>query len=169
MRLRGWTMMAVATALVACAYGTATTNVRPPLGAGLSSGASTGAPVPLRVDPNAKVIRSSAAGLPPASFLPSQAERGAQIYEQVCTRCHAEGDLVGEGFVESWNDRRVYDLYALVRATMPLDSAGGLKDPQYLDLIAYLLQANKQASPGPDSLLGDTLSLRKTRIAVSVP
>ena len=169
MRSSRWMMMAVTTALVACAYGAATTNVRSPLGAVLSAGASTGAPVPLRVDPNAKVIRSSAAGLPPASFLPSQAERGGLIYEQTCNRCHAEGELIGEGFVETWNDRRVYDLYALVRATMPLDSAGGLKDAQYLDLIAYLLQANKQASPGPDSLRGDTLSLRKARIAVSVP
>jgi mono/diheme cytochrome c family protein len=169
MRLSRLIAMALATMLVACAYGASSADVRSPLGAFLTTGARTGAPVPLRFDSNAKVIRSSAAGLPAASFLPSQAERGAQVYEATCNRCHAEGELIGEGFVESWNDRRVYDLYALVRGTMPLDSAGGLKDPQYLDLIAYLLQANNHASPGADSLRADTASMRKTRIAVRVP
>jgi hypothetical protein len=62
----------------------------------------------------------------------------------------------------------VYDLYTLIRATMPLDSAGGLKDGEYLDVVAYLLQANNQASPGPDSLRGDTATLRHSRIAIRV-
>lgn len=171
MRLSRWIALALATAMVACAYGatTASSDLRSPLGAMLTSGAQTGTPVPLRFDPNAKVIRSSAAGLPPASFLPSQADRGAFIYEATCNRCHAEGELIGEGFVESWNDRRVYDLYALVRGTMPLDSVGGLKDAEYLDLVAYLLKANNQAAPAPDSLRADTVALRKTRIAVKLP
>jgi mono/diheme cytochrome c family protein len=158
----------VASLLVVCACATIP-NVRSPLGAFLSSGAATGSPVPLRVDPNAKVILSSAAGLPPASFLPSQAARGAQIYGQTCDACHAPGQLVGQGFVESWNNRRVYDLYALVRGTMPLDNPGGMKDGEYLDVIAYLLQANKHAAVGTDSLRADTLTLRSTRIAVGAP
>ena len=73
--------------------------------------------------------------------------------------------------MQSWNDRRVYDLlYTLVRSTMPLSSPGGLKDPEYLDIVAYLLQANKQAMTGPaDSLKADSVSMRATRIAISVP
>ena len=71
-------------------------------------------------------------------------------------------------FVESWNDRRVYDFYALVRGTMPLDKPGGMKEEEYLDVVAYLLQAN-HAPAGPDSLRADTVALRKTRIAVSLP
>ncbi len=165
MRLSRWIVLSGVT-VIACA--TAATNVRTPLGAHLSPGARTGAPVPLRVDPNAKVILSSAAGLPPASFLPPQAVRGKQVYEQTCATCHQPGQLVGQGFVESWNDRRVYDLYALVRGTMPLDKPGGMKDQEYLDLIAYLLQAN-HAPPGADSLRADTLALRKSRIAVTFP
>jgi cytochrome c5 len=163
-----WTVVALTTLLGACAYGAAT-NIRTPLGAVLSSGARTGAPVPLHADPNAKVILSSAAGLPAASFLMSQAARGSEIYEQTCVRCHEGSQLIGQGFVEAWNNRRVYDLYALIRSTMPLDDPGGMKDTEYLDLIAFLLQMNKHVSAGTDSLRADTLALRSTRIAVSYP
>jgi len=165
MALSRWTLMS-GLAVLACA--SAATNVRVPLGAHLSPGARTGAPVPLRVDPDAKVILSTAAGLPPASFLPSQAARGRQIHEQSCGTCHEPGQLIGQGFVETWNNRRVYDLYALVRGTMPLDKPGGLKDQEYIDVISYLLQAN-HAAPGTDSLRADTLALRTTRIAVTFP
>jgi S-disulfanyl-L-cysteine oxidoreductase SoxD len=144
-------------------------NVRTPLGAFLSPAARTGAPVPLRVDPTARVILSGANGLPAASYLASQASRGAKIYSATCENCHAEGQLVGAGFIASWNNRRVYDLYALVRSTMPLDNPGGLKDGDYLDVVSYLLQANKHQSGGADSLRSDTLSLRGTRIAIGAP
>src|SRR5436305_7170799 len=137
MRVSRWSVMAVAAILAACA--SASTNVRPPIGAFLSPGAKTGAPVPLHFDPNAKVILSSAAGLPAASYLPVQAERGARVYENTCGACHGPGQLVGQGFVESWNDRRVYDFYALVRSTMPLNDPGGMKEQEYLDVVAYLL------------------------------
>jgi mono/diheme cytochrome c family protein len=164
------TMIAVTAVLAAAAYACASApNVISPLGAYLTPTAHTGATVPLHFDPNVKVILSSAAGLPAASFLPSQAERGAQLYSRRCNACHAPGQLVGEGFVQSWNNRRVYDLYTLVRATMPLSNPGGMKDAEYLDVVAYLLKANKQAAPGSDSLKADTLSMRATRIAVSTP
>jgi mono/diheme cytochrome c family protein len=152
------------TAAAACT--TVATNVRPPLSATLSSGAATGGPVALRVDPNAKVILSNASALPPASYLPSQAARGAELYRASCGNCHEAGSLVGQGFVESWNDRRVYDLYALIHSTMPLDKPGGLKDGEYLDVVAYLLQANRHAG-GADSLRADTAAMRNTKIAVS--
>ena len=156
-------------AVVGCASAASTTNVRPPLGAKLSPGAKTGPTVPLRRDPSARVILSNASGLPPASFLPSQATRGANVYAETCGTCHQPGQLIGQSFVELWNDRRVYDFYGLVRSTMPLDNPGGLKDQEYLDVVAYLLQANHQASPKPDSLKADTASLRGAKISVRFP
>lgn len=168
MRLTRRTMMFASVALAVCACATAP-NVRSPLGAFLSPGARTGEPVPLRVDPNARVILSGATGLPAAQFLPSQAARGKEVYSRTCENCHAAGTLIGAGFVQSFNNRRVYDLYALVRSTMPLDNPGGLKDGEYLDVVAYLLQANKHLSDRPDSLKSDTTTMRGTRIAVSVP
>src|SRR5437899_2730507 len=114
MRVSRWTIIAVA--LVAACATAGLTTAREPLGAHLGPGAKTGAPVALRVDPNARVIVSNAAALPPAAYLPSQAARGEQLYAQTCGRCHEPGQLIGQGFVESWNNRRVYDLYALVRS-----------------------------------------------------
>ncbi len=73
---------------------------------------------------------------------PSQASRGEAVYGKTCGTCHQPGQFVGQTFVEAWNDRRVYDFYSLVRATMPLDNPGGMKDQEYLDVVAYLLQAN---------------------------
>ena len=158
--------LAWTTLIVGCV--SAAPNVRPPLGANLVSGALTGAPVPLRFDPNAKVIRSTAANLPPASYSAAQASRGEAVYGNTCGACHQPGSLVGQAFVESWSDRRVYDFYALVRGTMPLDNPGGLKDQEYLDVIAYLLKAN-HAPAGTDSLAVDTVALRAHKIAVHYP
>jgi len=157
-------ILAAVALIAACT--TVATNVRPPLTATLSSGASTGAQVPLRFDPNAKVILSNASALPPASFLPSQASRGGELYRGSCGNCHEAGSLVGQGFADSWNGRRVYDLYALIHSTMPLDKPGGLKDGEYLDVVAYLLQANHHVG-GADSLRADTVAMRNTKIAVS--
>jgi mono/diheme cytochrome c family protein len=157
--LLGWTGL-----IVGCASAAAT-NVRAPLGAHLTPGAKTGATIPLHIDPTARVILSSAAGLPPASYLVSQANRGEKVYVETCGQCHQPAQFVGQNFVESWNDRRVYDFYALVRGTMPLDHPGELKEQEYVDVVAYLLKAN-HAAPGPDSLRADTTALRAHKIAV---
>jgi mono/diheme cytochrome c family protein len=167
MQQRKWLLIATAAVVVGCAHA-AGANARAPLGAMLTPSAKTGPQVPLRFDPNAKVIISRAAGLPPASFLASQADRGQAVYEGTCATCHSAGQLVGQGFVESWNDRRVYDFYAVVRGTMPLDKPGGLTEQEYLDVIAYLLKAN-HAPAGADSLRADTTALRNTKIAVHFP
>lgn len=171
MRASGWSVLAWATLIAGCTAGAAavTTVTRAPLGAHLTASAATGAPVPLRVDPTARVMLSTAGGLPPASFLPSQAARGARVYSETCAECHQAGAHVGQGFVDNWNDRRVYDFYALVRATMPLDNPGGLKDQDYLDVVAYLLRANHQAVMRQDSLSADSTALRSHKIAVRFP
>lgn len=168
MRVRRWSLLTW-TLVAGCAVGATATNVRAPLGAHLTADANTGAPVPLRADPSARVILSSAAGLPPASFLPSQATRGENVYNETCATCHQTSQMIGQSFVDNWNDRRVYDFYALVRGTMPLDNPGGLKEQEYIDVVAYLLQANHHAVPSPDSLRADTTALRAHKIAVRLP
>ena len=77
MRLNRWTGIAGLLVLAACAR--SVSSVRQPLGAQLVPGARTGVPVPLRVDPNARVTISNAAGLPAASFHEAQAAHGRQI------------------------------------------------------------------------------------------
>lgn len=156
------------TLVIAGCASAAATNVLTPLGAHLTPHALTGAPVALRVDPNAHVILSSAANLPAASYSAAQAARGQEVFNSTCANCHSNESLIGQAFVESWNDRRAYDFYSLVRSTMPLDKPGGLTDQQYLDVMSYLLQAN-HAAAGADSLRADTTALRAHKIAVHFP
>src|SRR5437868_5645085 len=129
MRVSRWTVVGWAAVMAGCATAAAT-NVRTPLGARLTPGARTGAPIPLRVDPNARVIRSTAANLPAATFSAVQAARGEKVFDQTCAMCHQPEQLIGQAFVENWNDRRVWDFYALVHSTMPLDNPGGLKEQE---------------------------------------
>ena len=144
-----------------------TVDLRPPLGALLTTASKTGAPVPLRFDPNAKVILTDASAFPAATYLASQAARGGDVFDGTCARCHQSDQFIGQTFVDNWNNRRLYDFYALVRGTMPLDNPGSLKEGEYLDIIAYLLRANHQQPSAPDSLKADTVTMRKTKIAVS--
>jgi cytochrome c5 len=169
MRRSCWSIVVWTIVIVGCAStGAVATNVRAPLGAQLSASAPTGTPIPLRFDSTAHVIRSTAANLPPATFWPAQAEHGERVFNQTCAMCHARSQFVGESFVETWNDRRVFDFYALVRSTMPLTNPGGLKEDEYLALVSYLLKAN-HAEAGTDSLRSDTLALRSRKIATRFP
>jgi cytochrome c len=167
--MRSWTAVVWASLAVGCASSSAQAPAaRPPLGAHLTAGAPGGVPVPLRIDPDARVVRSTAPNLPAATYLPAQADRGEKVFKQVCAMCHAQSQFVGQTFVENWNDHRIYDFYTLIRSTMPLNNPGGLKDEDYLAVVAYLLKAN-QARPGTDSLGTDSLSLRHRKIAVTMP
>lgn len=155
-------------AVAGCVAARQSMSARPPLEAHLSPGARTGAPVPLRFDPNAKVVIARVANLPPAPYSAAQAARGAQVFNQTCGACHTGDRFIGQQFVDNWGDRRVGDFYALIRSTMPVDNPGGLKDQDYLDVTAYLLKANHApAPPAPESLSTDTTLLRGRRIAVT--
>ena len=165
-----WTALLSIVAVAGCAGAVVATNVRQPLGAHLTPNAATGAPVPLRFDSSssARMIRSTAADLPPATYSPIQAEQGEAVFKRACATCHAPTQFIGQRFVESWNGRRLFDFYALVRSTMPLNDPGSLKEEEYLGVLAYLLKAN-HAAAGRDSLRPDTVALRGHRIAVHFP
>jgi mono/diheme cytochrome c family protein len=165
-----WTPLVWIVAVAGCAGAAVATNVRQPLGAHLTPKAPTGAPVPLRFDSSssARTIRSAAADLPPATYSPAQAQQGEVVFKRSCATCHPAAEFIGQRFVESWNGRRLFDFYALVRSTMPLTDPGSLKDAEYLAILAYLLKAN-HAAAGPDSLRPDTTALRGHKIAVRLP
>jgi len=144
------------------------TAARPPLGARLTADAPTGAPVPLRIDPNARVVRSLVPNLPAATYWPAQADRGERVFIGTCAACHARSQFIGQTFVENWNDRKVSDFYTLIRSTMPVNNPGTLKDEEYLAVVSYLLKAN-HAAAGRDSLVGDSASVKGRRFALTAP
>jgi mono/diheme cytochrome c family protein len=105
-----------------------------------------------------------------------QARRGETQYSRNCQACHGQ-DLSGnpvdevpslawEGFLTQWNDRTVKDLLDTVKRSMPKDNPGGLNARAYVDVIAYLLQANKFPS-GPKDLSLNTDALAQIVIEKS--
>jgi cytochrome c553 len=94
-------------------------------------------------------------------YTDAQASRGERQYVRSCEPCHGAnmaGDpveeippLVLDSFMTSWNGRSVKDLFDNVRRSMPKDKPGSLGTGSYVDVVAYLLQANKFPS-GPREL-----------------
>lgn len=166
-RSRAGAALALALAALAAACRRGEPAWHEPLGARIAGSTfQAGVPLQLRTaaGPNAVVPRW--ASLPAATYRVDQAARGRQIYEATCARCHPPGQLDGPAFGSAWNNRRVYDLYSLVSNTMPQDRPGSLRDIQYADVIAYLLQRNR-APAGVTPLRPDTAALKTIRIAVA--
>jgi quinoprotein glucose dehydrogenase len=96
-----------------------------------------------------------------------QAKRGLLEYSRSCEHCHGSNltgnptdevpSLVADGFMFHWRGRTVQDLYARLSKAMPSDAPGSLDAGTYLDLVAYLLEANGFPS-GPQDLTRDRLS-----------
>jgi quinoprotein glucose dehydrogenase len=100
-------------------------------------------------------------------FSAAQAKRGLLEYTRSCEHCHGASltgnptdevpSLVADGFMFHWKGRTVQDLYARLSKSMPLDAPGSLDAGKYLDLVAYLLEANGFPA-GPQDLDRDRLS-----------
>jgi mono/diheme cytochrome c family protein len=94
-------------------------------------------------------------------YTAAQASRGERQYGRSCEQCHGpnmSGDpveeipsLVLDSFMTEWNGKTVKDLFDTLKRSMPKDMPGSLGTGAYLDLVAYLLQANK-FPPGPKEL-----------------
>jgi S-disulfanyl-L-cysteine oxidoreductase SoxD len=101
-------------------------------------------------------------------YTEAQATRGARQYGRACEQCHGvnmAGDpveeipsLVLDSFMTDWNGKTVKELFETMRRSMPKDNPGSLGTGAYVDLVAYLLQANKfpsgakELSRTPDQL-----------------
>jgi quinoprotein glucose dehydrogenase len=84
-------------------------------------------------------------------YTAGQARRGQQQYDVFCTNCHGvemEGagvdvpSLAEPRFVQKWSGRSLRDLFDLIKTTMPENAPGSLDDRAYVDVLAYILQAN---------------------------
>jgi cytochrome c5 len=94
-----------------------------------------------------------------------QARRGENQYTRFCEACHG-ADLSGnqvdevpaltwDAFLMQWNDRTVKDLFDSIKRAMPRDNPGSLNLRAYVDVIAYLLQANRFPSGARDLSLNE--------------
>jgi cytochrome c len=86
-------------------------------------------------------------------YTDAQAARGERTYGRSCESCHGpdlSGDPVMEipalsldSFMTSWSGKNVKDLFDAVKRSMPKDKPGSLGTGAYVDVVSYLLQANK--------------------------
>jgi cytochrome c553 len=86
-------------------------------------------------------------------YTDAQAKRGENQYARNCESCHGvdlSGNqvdeipaLVWDAFLTQWNERTLKDLFETVNRSMPRDNPKSLNARAYVDVIAYLLQANK--------------------------
>ena len=79
-------------------------------------------------------------------------------------RSRVRGALAGFGFQLKWQDASVAEVYGRVRS-MPLGAAGSLTGQEYLDIVAYILQANGYPS-GSDDLSAAVAAQRWPRILI---
>jgi alcohol dehydrogenase (cytochrome c) len=86
---------------------------------------------------------------PALPFTAEQAAAGRAAYQQNCVACHGAdlmllptARLAGPEFTARWQTRNTNDLLAQLRATMPPEGPGSLPENAYLEVIAYLLEAN---------------------------
>ena len=94
----------------------------------------------------------------PSPYNEEQAARGELVYQNGCIDCHELLQYTGPAFRLKWNGRSVFDLYDVLRSTMPDKNPGMLPQQDYIDVLGYMLKLNgvpsgKTALPLVDSLL----------------
>ncbi len=74
-----------------------------------------------------------------------QAERGKQIYVNICLQCHDERMWGG-----NWTGRTVADAFDTIKTFMPENDPGSLTEGQVRDVLAYILQTNRLPAGSDD-------------------
>src|SRR6266571_5117365 len=102
---------------------------------------------------------------PGDSYTAAQAAHGRATYIVRCAECHlpdlkgsAGPALAGSTFLSGWGTRTVRELFAFIKGSMPPGAEGSLSDETYLDVVAYILQANGHAE-GIQALRADSAVL----------
>ena len=98
-------------------------------------------------------------------YTEAQARLGKQQYAQNCSKCHLENlkgagyapALVGDAFLQDYYS--VADLFSKTSMSMPGDNVHGLSAEAYVNIIAYLLQANGLPA-AKESLKGDVKAMK---------
>lgn len=96
-------------------------------------------------------------------YTAAQAVRGEARFQEACAECHVPGQFAGATFVRSWSGRSAYDLFSLIRTTMPFDNPGRLSREAYAEVLAYVFRLNGFPA-GERELPSDDGGLRLVRL-----
>jgi cytochrome c5 len=117
-------------------------------------------------DSTAKSARPAALTTLTGVYTEQQASRGETVFTGMCLNCHDEWDHTGAAFKQNWDTRTAFDLFEIIRTTMPNDNPGKLPRDDYASIVAYLFKVNKMPS-GRKPLPSDEAGLKQIVIAVS--
>jgi mono/diheme cytochrome c family protein len=123
-----------------------------------------------------RVEQQSARTVWDAVYSEAQAARGKEVYRQECAPCHLDSlggadmapGLAGNAFLTTWNELSVGDLFERTRISMPQDNPARLTRQQYIDIVAYMLQANRFPA-GANDLSHDLEGLKQIKILMKAP
>lgn len=109
-------------------------------------------------------------------YTAEQAKRGQPLYVKSCGACHAADlsggesapPLVGGDFLANWNGLTAGELFERIRVTMPQDKPGKLSREVNVDILAYLLEANRFPA-GSVELPRATEVLKQIKIEATKP
>lgn len=99
-----------------------------------------------------------------APYTEAQAERGLEVFRDVCVECHYRSDFRGTQFQFEWRRRTLRDFYKTIVETMPEENPGELDPQQYIDVVTFLLSLNGFPA-GDTELVGDEEALRAFSMA----
>lgn len=101
-------------------------------------------------------------------FNAEQAEKGKTTHSVACTSCHAATAYTGTDFDTAWNGRTAYDLFDMLRTTMPDDNPGALSKEEYVNVVAYIFSMNGFPA-GAQPLSYDEEQLKQVKIDAPAP
>jgi cytochrome c5 len=102
-------------------------------------------------------------------YTAEQARRGGDAYQASCSSCHRDdltglhaSALKGAFFMDRWREFKLEVLFNTIVETMPRSAPRSLGDDVYLDILAFILQAN-EVPAGNQTL---NLDITKTTLLV---
>ncbi|MDZ7778786.1 MAG: cytochrome c [Gemmatimonadota bacterium] len=72
----------------------------------------------------------------------AQAERGEEVYEELCSECHDSEDWTEGAFLGRWADQSTFQLWYYINDRMPYDNPWSLSRQQVTDVLTYILHLN---------------------------
>jgi mono/diheme cytochrome c family protein len=101
-------------------------------------------------------------------FNTEQVSRGRAGHRAQCASCHGSEAYTGADFESAWKGQTVFDLFELIRTTMPNDNPGTIPQNELVDIVAYILNLNGYP-PGEAELPQDVEALKLIKIDTIPP
>lgn len=89
-----------------------------------------------------------------AIYTAAQAQRGEEVYQELCSECHDIEDWMEPAFQGRWADQSTFQLWYYINDRMPYDNPWSLSRQQVTDVMTYIFHLNEL--PAGDDELGTT-------------